>query len=116
MVGTSDVNIRRNPLKIQQAMTGLLPPYRGKGLAKILKGLMLKQILLEFPEFDRVVTTTSRLNLVMQHINHELGFTIEKNMYEFIFKRENLAQFLLDNPPSVNLPPYSASDLTSQNP
>lgn len=116
MVGTSDINIRRHPLKIQQAMTGLLPPYRGKGLAKVLKGLMLKQILEEFPDFDRVVTTTSRLNLVMQHINHALGFKIEKKMYEFVFKRENLARFLQDNPPSVNLPPFSASGLTSQNP
>jgi RimJ/RimL family protein N-acetyltransferase len=102
MVGTSDINIRRQPLKIQQAMTGLLPPYRGKGLAKVLKGLMLKQVLLDFPDFDRVVTTTSRLNLVMQHINHTLGFKIERKMYEFVFKRESLTRYLQDKTPPVN--------------
>lgn len=116
MVGTSDINIRRQPLKIQQAMTGLLRPYRGKGLAKVLKGLMLKQILEEFPGFDRVVTTTSRLNLAMQHINHELGFKTERKMYEFVYKRESLARFIQENPPSVNPPPFSASGLTNQNP
>lgn len=96
LVGNSDMVIRRQPLRLQQGMTGLLPEYRGKGLAKILKGLMTERVVQDFPDLDYITTTTSPLNKAMQAINFNIGFTVEKTMYEFVLRQEKLEAFRTD--------------------
>jgi len=50
------------------------PNYRGHGLGKWLKAVMLTRVLLEKPDVHYVRTGNAEANVPMLRINHALGF------------------------------------------
>lgn len=60
----------------EQGITGVLPEYRGRGLARLLKAAMLEQLLDEYPDVQFVRTDNAHTNAGMLAINHALGFRL----------------------------------------
>ncbi|MFJ5991018.1 GNAT family N-acetyltransferase [Lentzea sp. NPDC092896] len=54
-----------------QRHTVVLPAHRGKGLGRLIKAIMLRDL----PGVERITTTTSSTNEHMLRVNHSLGFT-----------------------------------------
>ena len=64
---------------IHQELTGVLEKYRGRGLGKILKARMLKEIKSRFPSVQIISTGTADTNAPMVSINQRLGFKPYRN-------------------------------------
>lgn len=62
------------PETLYQGDTGVLPHYRGHGLGKRLKAMMLTKVLNERPGLKFVRTGNADENVPMLKINHALGF------------------------------------------
>ena len=60
--------------KITQMMTGVREAYRGRGLGKLVKALMLMHIRKEYPCVKYLVTGNADTNASMLAINRQLGF------------------------------------------
>ncbi|MFQ6013525.1 MAG: GNAT family N-acetyltransferase [Thermoplasmata archaeon] len=59
---------------IHQFITGVRPPYRGRGLGKWLKAANLLRVRRELPQVAVVVTGNATTNAAMLAINERLGF------------------------------------------
>ncbi|MCX5974491.1 MAG: GNAT family N-acetyltransferase [Coprothermobacterota bacterium] len=62
------------PWRVVQAITGVLPPYRGRDLGKWLKAEMLVLVRREFPQAHYIETANANTNVPMLSINTRLGF------------------------------------------
>lgn len=75
MAGFTDVAWSPDaPQILNQVNTGVLPLYRGRGLARWLKAEMLQRVLRERPEVRYVRTSNADSNASMVRINEALGF------------------------------------------
>jgi len=57
-----------------QMLTGVRPKYRGRGLGKLLKALMLLHVRAHYPGVKYIVTGNADSNAPMMAINNQLGF------------------------------------------
>jgi GNAT superfamily N-acetyltransferase len=70
---------------VRQNFTGVLPAYRGLGLAKWLKASMLRLVRRRFPAALQLTTTNADGNAPMLAINQQLGFSapLQHRTYRF---------------------------------
>ena len=75
----------KSPKRIEQGMTGVKSIYRGRGIGKWLKALMLDYIKNNLPEAEYWVTGNADHNEPMLSINERLGFKhiYTKKTYQF---------------------------------
>ncbi len=79
---------------IQQFITGVRPPYRGRGLGKWLKAANLLRVRRELPEMNVVVTGNATTNEAMLSINERLGFQKHKDGVIAQMSLEALEEYL----------------------
>ena len=60
--------------KVTQLLTGVRAQYRGRGLGKLLKALMLLHVRAAYPEVKYISTGNADSNAPMLAINRKLGF------------------------------------------
>ncbi|MCM2266307.1 MAG: GNAT family N-acetyltransferase [Elusimicrobiales bacterium] len=71
---TETAYLKDSPHKVRQMLTGVRLKYRGRGLGKLLKALMLLEIRAKHPGVKYVVTGNADSNAPMLAINNALGF------------------------------------------
>jgi GNAT superfamily N-acetyltransferase len=64
----------------EQGDTAVDPAHRGRGLGKWLKGSMVRSLLDERPDIERIRTTNAYTNGPMLAINEALGFTVTRTL------------------------------------
>ncbi|MFD0205638.1 MULTISPECIES: GNAT family N-acetyltransferase [Saccharothrix] len=63
-----------------QRDTAVSPPHRGQGLGRCIKAHLIRWLLTDRPDLDRIYTTTGAGNEHMIRVNHQLGFTTVRTM------------------------------------
>ncbi len=79
---------------IEQLLTGVKEKYRGRGLGKWLKAVMLLRVKDEFPDVNIVVTGNATTNAPMLSINDRLGFKVHKEGISGQLTVVNLGKYL----------------------
>lgn len=77
IIGETAVVTNRSGNNFSQYMTGVLKEYRGRGLAKLMKAVLYKDLLEQFPGEFIIETNTNINNKSMLAINRQMGFTGE---------------------------------------
>jgi len=83
---------------IYQAMTGVLPEYRGRGLGKWLKAALYLKLIEDFPENETVTTDMRAVNEPIQRLNANMGYERVTEGGEFALRVEDLERYLSTNP------------------
>ncbi|MCE6995295.1 GNAT family N-acetyltransferase [Saccharothrix sp. S26] len=63
-----------------QRDTAVLPAHRGHGLGRCIKAHLIRWLLEDRPDLDRIYTTTGAGNAHMIRVNHRLGYTTVRTM------------------------------------
>jgi len=79
---------------VRQNFTGVLPAYRGRGIAKWLKASMLHLVRRRFPAALQLTTTNADGNTPMLAINHQLGFGAPLHHRTYCFDLSHLREAL----------------------
>lgn len=88
IVGLSDAGWDgRTPTVVHQHLTGVVRPWRGRGLARALKARLLRQIRACQPEADAMITYNAEENVPMLAINARVGFTIHRRFVDYQIPR-----------------------------
>ena len=83
-----------SPLVVRQGGTGVYPEFRGHGLGKRLKAVLLDRLLRERPEAKFVRTGNADSNGPMLRINHALGFRPYLSRTEWQVETQNVRAYL----------------------
>ncbi|MEM7040265.1 MAG: hypothetical protein AAF570_25075 [Bacteroidota bacterium] len=94
MVAMTEMNVRYQPLKMIQGITGVRADYRGHSLSRALKAKMFQHLLEIYPEPGIITTTTGPHNAAMLHVNTEMGFKVVRDAFEFGFRDVELRKYL----------------------
>lgn len=83
IVGFSEVSWHQyDSAQIEQGVTGVLPPYRKRGLGHWLKAALLSKLARDLPEARFVRTGNPLSNTAMLGVNYDLGFkTISEDVW-----------------------------------
>ncbi|MCG3225658.1 MAG: GNAT family N-acetyltransferase [Candidatus Heimdallarchaeota archaeon] len=77
-----------------QGLTGVRPKFRGRGLGKWLKALMIVYIKENYPKVERIITGNAESNEAMLSINDRMGFKKYKGGEGYKFQTEDLVKRL----------------------
>ncbi len=95
MSGLTEVNYEpRDPHRIEQGLTGVRPEFRGRGLGKWLKALMIFHVKENYPKVEIVVTGNAEANAPMLSVNQRMGFKKYKSGDAYKFKIEEISKKL----------------------
>jgi len=84
----------REGYQMYQGLTGVRPEFRGRGLGKWLKALMIVYIKDNYPEVERIITGNAESNEAMLSINNRMGFKKHKGGEGYKFKTGELVKKL----------------------
>ncbi|NPD89978.1 MAG: GNAT family N-acetyltransferase [Asgard group archaeon] len=84
----------REGQKIFQGLTGVRPEFRGKGLGKWLKALMIVHVKENYSKVERIITGNAESNEAMLSINTRMGFKKYRGGESYKFKTEDLVKRL----------------------
>lgn len=94
LIGYTEILIKPNePELAHQSMTGIKKGYRGSGLGKYLKALMIQRLLNEHPEISTVKTAIHIKNLPSQQLNRQLGFQKIGDYKEYLIPRKSMLKY-----------------------
>lgn len=93
-VGLTELTVHKETGKCAQGLTGVLSPYRGRGMAQALKAEMLRMTQALLPTWTVISTHTSPSNLAMRHINTAMGFVHTVTSSHFHFRPQPIADYL----------------------
>jgi RimJ/RimL family protein N-acetyltransferase len=79
---------------VYQNDTSVLAEHRGHGLGLAMKAAMMRWITADWPEVERVYTTTAVTNTYMIKVNHALGYQSSREMIWVEAETEHLAEAL----------------------
>jgi len=82
------------PTIMHQELTGVQEKYRGRGLGKWLKGVMLLKIRNEYSAVELVSTSNATSNEPMLAINEKMGFRVKHETYMFQVDLQKVKGFL----------------------
>lgn len=88
------------PDRMFQRLTGVARNWRGKGLAKGVKALMLQLVRERHPEVVMAVTQNAEVNAPMLAINRQLGFVPHRHDGAYQIGTESLRAFLSARSPA----------------
>ena len=80
----------RTPSVVYQLLTAVARPWRSRGLAKALKGALLRQVHESHPEAQFMRTGNGETNAAMRSINARAGFMPHRRFVEYQITRERL--------------------------
>jgi RimJ/RimL family protein N-acetyltransferase len=80
--------------RLFQGLTGVRPEFRGRGLGKWLKALMIVYVKENYPEVERIITGNAESNEAMLSINKRMGFKKYKGGEGYKFKTKDLVEKL----------------------
>jgi GNAT superfamily N-acetyltransferase len=80
----------RNPKTAYQAFTAVARPWRGRGLARAVKGAVLRQIRSFHPGVEDMRTNNAESNAAMLSVNRQLGFTALRRDVDYQITRAAL--------------------------
>ncbi len=83
-----------NRTKVEQGLTSTLEKYRGNGLGKWIKAVMLKKARNEFEGAEFITTHNATSNGPMLHINEKIGFKVHKEVYTLQITVEQLGVYI----------------------
>ncbi len=95
IAGLTDVDYNPStPTIMYQYLTGVQEKYRGRGLGKWLKGVMLLKIHDEYPAVEVVSTGNATSNEPMLAINEKIGFSPKQELYMFQVDLQKVKEYL----------------------
>jgi len=80
--------------RVNQALTAISRPWRGKGLAKGVKAAMLRLVRERHPGVRLIVTSNAEVNARILSINHRIGFSEYRRDGSYQLTRDGLAKYL----------------------
>jgi GNAT superfamily N-acetyltransferase len=83
----------RIPQRVNQSLTAVAAPWRGRGLAKAVKAAMLQLVRERRPEVTTMVTLNANENAPMLSINQRLGFRLNREECVYQIGTGALARF-----------------------
>ncbi len=83
---------------IYQAMTGVLPEYRGRGLGRWMKAALYLKLIEDFPENETVTTDMRSANDPILRLNASMGYKLVAKGGEFALKPKDLDEYLSGSP------------------
>ena len=98
LIGYTEILIEAGtPHVAHQNMTGVKKAYRGRGLGKRLKALMIQRLLQEYPDISLIKTAVHIKNAPSQRLNRQLGFQAVGVYKEYVISKECIADYLRDS-------------------
>lgn len=95
LIGYTEILIEAGtPHVAHQNMTGVKKAYRGRGLGKRLKALMIQRLLQEYPDISLIKTAVHIKNTPSQRLNRQLGFEAVGVYKEYVISKECIADYL----------------------
>ena len=94
LAAISLVLMQENSFMADQRITGVMPKWRGKGLAKWMKAKMLEKLLREYPHITTLKTECFSANIPMININKALGYELYRSDHDYFLRREELETIL----------------------
>jgi RimJ/RimL family protein N-acetyltransferase len=75
VVGLTELLVyARQPQHARQFDTAVLAAHRGHGLGRAMKAAMMRRLVRERPEVERISTQTAKENVWMAQVNHGIGY------------------------------------------
>ncbi len=84
LVGLSIILVHQGDTIATQLLTGIAPPYRGKGWATFLKDSLTREALYRYDWVDALETNCYEANKAIIHLNLEMGYQWRETKFQYM--------------------------------